>query len=167
MFDQRKRHFKSRIKVLKKKIWDFEYLKYEMKSMREGFRMQYDRMREEMDACKRRLAGEKWSFYYIASGDEIGYREIPILPDDFENLPDEQKDTKDFRFYKKTKANPDKDVVKNLEVKIQQYSDDIAQITKQMEAVDGQIEGPKGYNEQLDGFKTAINLINEYLLTDN
>lgn len=159
----KRRHLKKKMKVIGMKIIDLEFLRWQLKSMREGFRMQHDRLKEELDAMKRRLAGEKYQFFYCASNDEISYKAIPILPDDFERLPDKPQDTKEFRFYKKTRKEVNQQLCTNLTGMIQRHGDDLTQLVKQMEGVDGQVEGPQGVNEKIDGYKTAINLIKEYL----
>lgn len=158
-----KKHYKNKKSIIRMKIYDLEFLRYQLKSMREGLRMEYDRIKENMDAAKRRLAGEQYRFFYCASNDEIDYKSIPILPDDFEKLPDKAEDTKDFRFYKKPRKEVDQKVCENLKGMIQKYSDDSEQLGKQMEGLDGQIDGPGGVVEKMDGMQTAINLLNEYI----
>ena len=88
---------------------------------------------------------------------------IPILPDELDKLPDERKDTKDFRFHKKPRREVDDKVCTSLKSMIEKYSDDADQLSKQMNGVDGQIEGENGINEKIDGMKTAITLLKEYI----
>lgn len=54
-----KKHFKSKIKSTQKKIWDIEFLKSQYKMTREGFRTEYDRLKELEDAADTRIAQEK------------------------------------------------------------------------------------------------------------
>jgi len=46
-----KRHYSNKIQIIKKKILDVEFLVEEYKMTREGFRTEYDRMKEMQDAC--------------------------------------------------------------------------------------------------------------------
>jgi len=163
IFDPRKKHYKNKIRVVQMKIWDMEFLRYELRAVREGVRINHDQSKELLDGLKRRLAGEKYNFYYCASQDEVGYKDIPILPDDLEKLPDEPKDTKDFRFYKKKRENINEQVCQNLKSSIQKYSDQIEQFKKQLEGIDGQIEGQNGVNEKIEGLRNAIALLKEHI----
>lgn len=54
-----KRHYKDKILVTQKKRADVEFLKHQYKLMREGFRVEYDRLREQEDACNVRIDQEK------------------------------------------------------------------------------------------------------------
>lgn len=52
------KHFDSKLEVTNKKIWDLEFLREKMNAMREGFRQDYDRLREQVAAATERLAVE-------------------------------------------------------------------------------------------------------------
>ena len=54
----KKEHFKNKLKVIQKKIWDSEFLRDEYKKTREGFRMEYDRLKEMKDAFETRIKQE-------------------------------------------------------------------------------------------------------------
>ena len=56
---QKKKHFKRKLESVFKKIWDVEFLVGEYKKTREGFRMEYDRLREMIDAFNTRIKLEK------------------------------------------------------------------------------------------------------------
>lgn len=55
----KKRHYSRKIQVTKMKMWDVEFLREKMRMMREGFRVEYDRIKEIVDAATIRLAAEK------------------------------------------------------------------------------------------------------------
>lgn len=55
---KKRKHLKGKIEIVKKKIWDLEFLLEKYKAMREGFRTEYDRIREQVDASQTRLAEE-------------------------------------------------------------------------------------------------------------
>jgi hypothetical protein len=148
---------------MRKKIWDLEFLKDKLKAMRESFRIEFDRLKELSDATSRRLYGEKYEFFYIATNDKIEVASLPIMISDIEKLPDEPKETRDFRFYKKRKGNPDKDICDSLDKAIKRYQEDIDQLKKQMDGIDGQIEGPGGVNESIDGLRTVHTLLKEHM----
>ena len=61
MFKNRaqKKHLKKKILVTKWKIWDIEFLRDQFKLTREGFRVEYDRLGELIDAANTRISQEK------------------------------------------------------------------------------------------------------------
>lgn len=155
-------YIKQRI-VIFFKLLDLEFLRFQLRAMREGIRMEHDHFKEQLDASKRRLAGERYTFYYSASGDEVNFKDIPIMPDELEKLPDEAVDTKDYRFFKKAKEDPDATLVKNLETLIERTSGDLGKLKQQMEGIDNQLTGQNGVEEKIEGMRTAINLLTEYM----
>lgn len=160
---RQKLHYWGKKRIIQKKKWDLEFLADELKSMREGLRQEYDRLREQLDAAKRRRAGEKYSFCYSASGDEVSNQNIPILPDELEKLPDEPKDTKDFRFFKKPKKQVDETLIKNLENLIQKTTEDTQKLKMQMDGIDGQLDGPDGVYTKIEGYLTAMKMIDQFI----
>ena len=61
MFSKRtkKNHFKDKLWGVQRKIWDVEFLKDQYKLTREGFRAEYDRLKELEDAANVRIEAEK------------------------------------------------------------------------------------------------------------
>jgi phenylalanyl-tRNA synthetase alpha subunit len=55
----KKQHFKKKLEGVQKRIWDVEFLRSEYKATREGFRSEYDRLKELQDAANVRIASEK------------------------------------------------------------------------------------------------------------
>src|SRR3990167_6583881 len=53
-----KRHYNNKIQIIRKKILDVGFLVDEYKMTREGFRTEYDRIKEMQDACVVRIEGE-------------------------------------------------------------------------------------------------------------
>ena len=53
-----KRHYNNKIQIIRKKILDVEFLVDEYKMTREGFRTEYDRIKEMQDACVVRIEEE-------------------------------------------------------------------------------------------------------------
>ncbi len=56
---EKKKHFKKARTASYRKIWDLEFVKTQLKVMREEWRNQYDRLQEQIDAATLRLADEK------------------------------------------------------------------------------------------------------------
>lgn len=52
-------HLKRKMEMTQKKIWDLEFLREKMRSVREGFRVEYDRIKEMLDAAERRIKQER------------------------------------------------------------------------------------------------------------
>lgn len=155
-----RKHYGKKAEILNMKILDAEFLKYQLQSIREGFRMQYDQTKEHLDAATRRLYGEQYQFFYCDSGDEVDFKVVPVVPEDLPKLPDEAKDTKDFRFYKKPRPEVNETVIKNLEQAIQNFKADTDQLKAQMDGIDGQLVNE---DNKIDGYKTAINLLREFI----
>ena len=57
--NKKKQHFKKKLEGVQKRIWDIEFLRSEYKATREGFRVEYDRLKELQDAANVRIASEK------------------------------------------------------------------------------------------------------------
>lgn len=57
--NKKKQHFKKKLEGVQKRIWDIEFLRSEYKETREGFRVEYDRLKELQDAANVRIAAEK------------------------------------------------------------------------------------------------------------
>ncbi len=55
----KKKHFKNKIDVTLRKLYDVEFLVEQYKLTREGFRSEYDRLKELEDAANVRIAQEK------------------------------------------------------------------------------------------------------------
>lgn len=51
----KKRHLKSKVEVTQKKIWDFEFYRRQLENEKEGIRLEYDRIKEALDAATLRL----------------------------------------------------------------------------------------------------------------
>lgn len=57
--NKKKQHFKKKLEGVQRRIWDVEFLRSEYKATREGFRTEYDRLKELQDAANVRIAAEK------------------------------------------------------------------------------------------------------------
>lgn len=57
--NEKKDHFKGKMKLTKMKIWDLEFMIGQLRTLREGWRQEYDRLQEQVDAATARLADEK------------------------------------------------------------------------------------------------------------
>lgn len=55
---RKKRYLKRKIKMSENSMWDIEFLRKKMQAMREGFRQEYDRLREMTVAAEQRLEAE-------------------------------------------------------------------------------------------------------------
>ena len=57
--NKKKQHFNKKLEGVQRRIWDIEFLRSEYKETREGFRVEYDRLKELVDAANVRIAAEK------------------------------------------------------------------------------------------------------------
>lgn len=55
----KKKHFKKARHASYRKIWDLEFVKNQLKMMRENWRAEYDRTQEQVDAATLRLSEEQ------------------------------------------------------------------------------------------------------------
>lgn len=56
---QEKKHFQDKILLTRKKMWDLEFVRKQLKQLREEWRSQYDRLKEQEDAAVLRLEQER------------------------------------------------------------------------------------------------------------
>lgn len=56
--NEKKNHFLGKVKLTKMKIWDLEFMVGQLKQLRDGWRQEYDRLQEQVDAATVRLADE-------------------------------------------------------------------------------------------------------------
>lgn len=117
---RRLKHLISKELVIKKKLWDLEFLKDKFKAMREGFRLEYDHIKERIDASETRIRMEK------------------------------------------EKEDADKIIIQTMEEYIKTHEPDLQQLVKQMESIDGQIDGEGGINQTIEGHRTILQLIKEH-----
>ncbi len=57
--NRKQKHFKEAVANLEKKMWDTEFMVTKRREEREGYRTEYDRLNEMLDAATARLAVEK------------------------------------------------------------------------------------------------------------
>lgn len=55
---RKRRHVQRKIRMSEQKMWDLEFLRDKLKAMKEGFRMERDRLMEMVDASNLRLEAE-------------------------------------------------------------------------------------------------------------
>lgn len=165
----KKWYFYKKIQEKKRQLWDREFTRAFLSEQREGMRIEYDRSNESLDAAKRRLCQEKYEVIYSESGDKVDVKTVPISADEIESLP--TKKTKESRYHKVLKEDPDKTIIENLENTIKKISPDVEQLKKQIGQLDQRIEGPlrdeNGVDHSLNGSSedlvTVINLLKNHI----
>jgi hypothetical protein len=125
----RKKHFKKKIEVTMRKIWDMEFLLDQYKQMREGFRIEYDRIKELIDGV------ETYEFLIRKLGADKA-REFMRNAEASYNKRDELKDAKDIDLSKE-----DKDILTSVSNDVKGKRDDISRLERQIKDVDLMIEG--------------------------
>ena len=101
-----KKYYSGKLNQIKGRILDAEFSITQAKGVREGFRNEFDRIKEMQDACVVKMEEEK------------------------------------------TKEDPDKTIIDNLTKLKKKYDPDIQKLSKQMETIDMQINGPYPNGEQ-------------------
>ncbi len=141
-------HYWKKRRIIEMKMLDFEFLRLETQDVREGFRMDYDRMKESRDAID----------HYRALINKVGMEKASEIG---KLGPEKTQEILAGTDMKHNLEQKDRDVIKNLEEKWQQYNTDMAQLEKQMTDIDGQIDG---INEKVKGFRYVIELMENHKL---
>lgn len=55
---KQKKHYADKVAMTQKKIWDLQFYKRQLENEKESFRVEYDRIKESVDAAQLRLTGE-------------------------------------------------------------------------------------------------------------
>lgn len=153
MFNQKKRHYKDKILVTKKKIWDVEFLLAQYKLMREGFRVEYDRIKEELDAVNT----------YKELIESVGMEKAKELMKNAEKAMEARNEKSDYKL-----NDEEKEVVETMKKNAQGKEDDIARLKKQMETLDMQMDGPLPAGQQsvrqtLDNLKSVVSMLKDQI----
>jgi hypothetical protein len=125
----KKKHFKNKMEITQKKIWDLEFLLEQYKLMKEGFRIEYDKISEMLDGV------ETYEFLIR----KLGLEEAKETMKDAElsyKIKSEKKDDKDKELNKE-----EQDILTSLQNEIKGKKDDMEKLKKQMKDVDIMIEG--------------------------
>lgn len=129
MFNKQKRHYKSKIETTWKKIWDIQFLLAQYKLMREGFRVEYDRIKEELDAIN------TYKALIENRGIEVA-KELMTKADQAMIARDEKTDY--------VRTDEDNALIETLAKNAKAKEDDVARLKKQMETLDLQTDGQEG-----------------------
>ncbi len=162
-------YFTRKIWEKQGQLWDREFTKRILGESREGLRIEYDRLKEQVDAAQRRLCVELYTVIDGPGGNEVDIRTLPLSPTDIEQLPTAA--TEESRFYKVAKPDPDKTIVEQMQKKLATLQPDLQQLANKMQEIAKRIEGPlvmtdqsgqqRDYslNAEMGDFHTIINLL--------
>lgn len=141
---RKKSHIRGALFKSENKIWENEFLKHQIWEVRGSMREQYDWLRERVEGAIRRIAENKWQFFYSESGDEVKVMDMPLPPRELASLPD--KPTKPHRFHKKERAfNSDKEAkdavttIEELERVVEKREPDLKQQKQQLQGIDQKV----------------------------
>lgn len=162
----KKLHFTLKIWEKKRQLWDREFTKRFLNQEREGLRIEYDRLKEQLDAAQRRLMAELYEVFDGPEKHKMDIRTLPLPPEDIAALPDNEP-TDQSRFFKVEKQDPDKTMVEQLTKKVAQVKPDVQQLETQMKNISLRVEGPlkddqgqdHSLNGSMDDMRTLINLL--------
>lgn len=152
---EKQKHFKQKIEITHKKIWDLEFLRINLGDTREGFRKQYDRMTEERQGYEIRIGKlkELCGELYPKAETELLMRE-KLNPQELEAHLEKTASAPDLAMALEKVAE-----VRLCETRIASYDTDIAQLKEQMDGVDNQIQGEGGINSTIDGYRSVAGLL--------
>ena len=126
----KKKHFRNKLEVTQKKIWDLEFLLAQYRLMKEGFRVEYDKISEMLDGVEtyefliRRFGVEEAR--EIMKDAELSYKKR-----EEHNLGDPDKELN----------KEEQDILTSLQNEIKGKKDDMERLQRQMKDTDIMIEG--------------------------
>lgn len=136
---RKRRFFQGQIQGTEAKIWQQQFLKFQMWEVRGRMREEYDWLRERVEGAIRHKAELLYDFYYAADNSTVKVMDMPLPPRELEQLPD--KATEPHRFYKVAKKEYDKQKLEELSRMIERRQPDIDQQKKQLQQIDQQVTG--------------------------
>ena len=147
---KKRRHYKHKIDLTQRQIWDLEFLREKTRAVRESIRMDYDRIMEV------NLAKKYFRNLIEAFGLERASELLKQGPEVSQPLLDKQT----------TKAilNPEEQNVLNaLNEQIDGFDKDITQYKTQMDSFDGETGQIAVINTKIEGFQTVMGLLKQYV----
>jgi hypothetical protein len=152
----KKKHYKYKVEVTQKKIWDMEFLRNQYKMMREGIRVEYDRLKEARDATNTyrtllKFYGEDRAKELMKNAEEAFNARIAT----------EKGEVKERQLNEEEKG-----LVNALDTDYKNKTEDLEQLERQMEAIDKMVEGAYKPGEKSPlGMDQSINATIENLYT--
>lgn len=125
----KKQHYKNKIEVTQKKIWDMEFLLSQEKKVREGIRVEYDRLKESRDATDtfriliKFYPLDKAKTFMKHAEEAYQAREATKEMKEIEHSDDEME------------------LIKSLDAEYDKKTEDLDQMKKQMDMLDKMISG--------------------------
>jgi len=153
MFNKKKRHYKDKILITQKKIYDVEFLLSQYKLMREGFRVEYDRIKEELDAINT----------YKELIQSVGMEKAKELMKNAEKAMEARNEKADYKL-----NDEEKEVIQTMTNNAKGKEDDIARLKKQMETLDMQMDGPlpagqTSVRQTIDNLKSVVDMLKDMI----
>lgn len=141
LFDPKRKHFKKRLKGVLAAYWDLEFQKFKLQEVREGLRMEYDKLAEQISINQTFLKVlEKYGFD-IANMIQKDSNELVELA---LREGEEEEVRKKIGIKKlepiKELNEKDKKIAENLKNQIKPLEDDVIQLKKQMDEMDKETE---------------------------
>lgn len=165
-------YFTAKIREKRQEIWDKEFQKRYFSEIREGFRVEYDRLKELLDGVTRRICLEKYIVFYTGDSEQGDYeydiKQLPLSPEEIEALP--EKRTEGNRYYKVPRIAVDAKVIEPLEKQAAQLKEQVDQLANNMKSMTVGIEGPlmspegkdQSLNGTIDGLYTLIKILKQH-----
>lgn len=125
----KKKHYENKIEVTQKKIWDMEFLLHQYKQMREGIRVEYDRLKEARDA----------TITYKTLLQFYGTEKAKELMKNAEEAYRAKEATNELKPINLT--DEESELIKSLDEDYTKKTEDLTQMEKQMGAIDKMVSG--------------------------
>lgn len=162
---KKKRHFKKRFQGTEAALWDMEFQKDKLRQIREGFRMEFDKINENYEGRKRFAALiRKYGLELATKIKDYSPDLVDRALNKFERDETEEiKKSLGLTELKGTNTEQDKKAIGNLEKQIEPIEKEVNQLKTQMGAIDNEIEGLGGVNEKIEGMIELTKMLKEFI----
>lgn len=168
----KKMYFSKVIRQKTQQVWDAEFKKRYLGEIREGIRIEYDRVKELLDGINRRLCMEKYLVMYTGDAQgaitEVDVKSLPLSPVEIEALP--TMATVGQRYYKVEKKDVDQKIIEGLNTQAVQLAKQVEGMEANLKNINQRIEGPlfdeqgndQSLNGTIDGLMTLISILKQH-----
>ena len=145
------RHYKHKIDLTEMQIWDLEFLREKTKAVREGIRMDYDRINELNGAKK--LFRDLIVVFGVNEASEL----LKVGPDK------SQAELEKHKGEIKSLSENEQKALDALNSQIADFDKDVKQMQEQMDSFDGDAGQINQINQKIEGYQTVKMLMKQYI----
>lgn len=157
--NKKRKHFKDRLKGVYAALWDSEFQREKLEHIREGFRMEFDKVFEHLEAKKTlKELVEKHGFDIATLLIKAGPEKIMDSKRESEKAKIENE--LKIKLNQATLTEKDKEAIDNLSRQIEPFEADIKQLKSQIDNID---KGIDETNEKIQGLIELEKMVKEFM----